>query len=120
MIRNWEIIRSILIKLENTKTPNAYIDADSFENFSAQEVAYNMRILSEAGHIEAKILSSGNGEIDAAIAIHLTSSGHDLLDTIRSNNVWEKVKEKFTSAGIDMTFDLVLSVGKKLMEAMLY
>jgi len=29
------------------------------------------------------------------------------------------VKEKFTSNGLDMTFDLVVSVGKKIIEVML-
>ena len=80
-----------------------------------------MRLLSEAGYIEAKITSSssGDGKINVALANRLTNVGHDLLDTMRNESVWNKVKEKFTSNGIDMTFDLVVSVGKKIIEAML-
>ncbi|MDP5241386.1 DUF2513 domain-containing protein [Uliginosibacterium sp. 31-16] len=121
MVRDWEIIRAILVRLENSKTPNVYLNANSFEEFPMQEVAYNMRLLSESGYIEAKILnsSSGSGEINVALAIRLTNSGHNLLDTIRSESIWQKVKDKFSTAGVDMTFDLVLSVGKKFIETTL-
>lgn len=121
MTRNWEIIREILLRLESTNTPNANVNANSFDELPEQEVAYNMRLLSEAGYIEARIMSSssGDGKINAALALRLTNAGHDLLDTIRNESVWNKVKEKFTSNGLDMTFDLVVSVGKKIIEAML-
>jgi len=121
MTRNWEIIREILLRLESTNTPNAYVNSDNFEGLPEQEVAYNMQLLSDAGCIEARILnsSSGDGKINAAMAIRLKNSGHDLLDAIRNESVWNKVKEKFTSSGIDMTIDLVMSVGKRIVEAML-
>ena len=121
MTRNWEIIREILLRLESTNTPNAYVNANSFDGLPEQEVAYNMRLLSDAGCIEARIMdsSSGDGKINAALALRLKNAGHDLLDTMRNESVWNKVKEKFTSSGIDMTIDLVVSVGKKIVEAML-
>ena len=121
MTRNWEIIREVLLRLESTNTPNAYVNANSFDGQPEQEVAYNMRLLSEAGYIEARIMNSnsGDGKINAAQALRLTNAGHDLLDTMRNESVWNKVKEKFASNGIDMTFDLVVSVGKKIFEATL-
>lgn len=121
MTRNWEAIREILLRLESTSTPNASVNAKSFDGFSEQDVAYNMRLLSEAGYIQAKIMSSsaGDGQINLALAIRLTNSGHDLLDTMRNESVWSKVKERFASNGIEMSFDLVVSVGKKIIEAML-
>lgn len=121
MTRDWEIIREILMRLESTSSPNAYVNANSFDGLPEQEVAYNMRLLGEAGYIEARILnsSSGDGKINAALATRLTTAGHDLLDTMRNVSVWNKVKEKFTSKGIDMTFDLVVTVGKNIVEAML-
>lgn len=121
MTRNWEIIREVLLRLESINTPNAYVNANSFDGLPEQEVAYNMRLLSEAGYIDARIMasSSGDGKINAALAIRLTNAGHDLLDTMRNDSVWNKVKEKFTSNGIEMTFDLVVSVGKKIIEAVL-
>ena len=55
MTRNWEIIREILIKLETTTTANTNLNANSFIGFVEQEVAYNMRLLNDAGYIEASV-----------------------------------------------------------------
>ena len=76
MIRNWEIIREILLRLESTGTPNANVNANSFDGLPEQEVAYNMRLLGEAGYIEARIMSSssGDGKINAALALRLTNA----------------------------------------------
>ncbi len=121
MQRNWEIIRKILLRLEESEKPNPYINANSFEGLEEQEVAYNMRLLSEAGYIEAKIqnLHDGSGKIGVALATKITNAGHNLLDTIRNDTVWRKIKDKFSKSGIDMTFDLVITAGKKIMESML-
>jgi len=43
----------------------------------------------------------------------MTSAGHELLDSIRNEGVWAKVKETFKSKGVAMTFDLVLHLAKK-------
>lgn len=121
MQRNWEIIREILLRLEASDKPNPYINANSFDGLEEQEVAYNMRLLSEGGYIEAKIqnLHDGSGKIGVALATKITNSGHNLLDTIRNDTVWSKIKDKFSTSGIDMTFDLVITVGKKIMETIL-
>lgn len=121
MIRNWIVIRAILIKLEAANTPNTVLNAKDLAPFDEQEVAYNMRLLSEAGYIKANILESksGDGRIPAALARSLTNSGHELLDTIRSDTVWGKIQDKFKANGVEMTFDLVLFSGKKIMENLL-
>jgi len=121
MKRDWEIIRAILLRLESASTPNTYLNAEAIEEFPTQAVAYNMRLLSQAGFIKARILetSTGSGEIGAALAQHLTNSGHELLDTMRSDTVWSKIKDTFKSKGVEMTFDLVLSVGKGVMQGLL-
>ena len=115
--RDWEIIRELLAKLEDSETPNTAIDARNFD-YPEQNVAYNMRLLHDSGFIKAKILESTEGDnlIHAALATTLTNSGHELLDIIRNDSLWAKIKEKFKSSGIEMTFDLVLSIGKKIME----
>ena len=121
MKKNWEIIREILLRLEAASTPNTYLNAKAISEFPVQEVAYNMRLLNQAGYINAKILEShsGSGEIEAALAIHLTNTGHGLLDTIRNDSVWSKITDTFKSKGLEMTFDLVITVGRKIMESIL-
>lgn len=120
MKRNWEIIRAILIRLEGVNTPNAAVNMNSFDEFDAQEVAYNMRLLHQAECIDARISEShtGDGLIASAYVKSLTSKGHDLLDSIKNDSVWAKIKESFSVKGVDMTVDLVVMVGKKIVESM--
>lgn len=122
LIKNWRIIREILLKLEIANTANTALNAKDLSAFAEQEVAYNMRLLSDAGYIKAKILesSTGDGHISVALARSLTNSGHELLDTIRNDTVWGKVQDIFKTKGIEMTFDLVIAIGKKVMEGILF
>ena len=77
-----------------------------------------MRLLSEAGLINAQIqeTSDGTGHIGIAIAKYVTQEGHDLLFIMRSEKVWNKIKETAKSEGVEMTLALVLSRGNKFME----
>jgi hypothetical protein len=121
MKQDWRIIRQILLRLEAEPKPNARISANHFENLDFQEVAYNMRLLQDAGCIEAvfRDSSTGDGEINFATAKRLTIAGHELLDTIRNDTIWEKTKDHFRSKGVEMSVDMVMSVGKRLIDHML-
>jgi len=121
MTRDWEIIRAILLRLEQSPTADTAVNAGDFPNMPEQNVAYNMRLLHEEGFIDARYIEShsGDGEIMQAFARRLTNSGHELLDTIRDDTVWNQIKEKFKSNSIDMTFDLIMTVGKKIIESIL-
>jgi predicted transcriptional regulator len=121
MTRDWEIIRAILVRLEESATPNSVVRMKDFDGIEEQSVAYNMRLLQDADCIEANIheTSTGDNLIGAAIARRLTPKGHDLLDSIRNESVWNQIKEKFQSRGLDMSIDMVISVGKRIMESML-
>jgi len=121
MTRDWEIIRAILIRLEESNTPDAVVDMKHFDGIEEQSVAYNMRLLRDADCIEALIIESTTGDnlIGAAIARRLTPKGHDLLDSIRNESVWSQIKERFQSKGLDMTVDLVISVGRRIMQSMI-
>lgn len=80
-----------------------------------------MRLLDEAGYVEGRFRSSStsDGAIHAAVVLRMTNAGHELLDTIRSDTVWTKIKHQSKSRGLELTFDLVMTLGKKVMEVML-
>jgi hypothetical protein len=122
LVKNWTIIREILLKLEAANTPNTVLDAKNLPPYPEQEVAYNMRLLHDAGYVKGNILESsdGGGLIASALVRSLTNSGHELLDTIRSDTVWNKVQETFKEKGVEMTFDLVTTAGKRIMENLLF
>ena len=47
----------------------------------------------------------------------LTWQGHDLLDTLRSKPVWERIKTTAKDKGIELTFDAVKVLGKMALDA---
>ncbi len=123
MKRNWEIIREILLKLEASTSSSANLNANHLDAYPFQDVAYNMQLLngSERKCIEAEIREVWNDEenekqFDFARASKLTIIGHDLLDTIRSESIWSKIKEKAKSSYVEMTIDFVLIAGEKYFE----
>jgi hypothetical protein len=121
MKRDWDIIRDVLLALEASPTPKTHLHPEDLPQHDEQAAAYNMWLLEDSGYVQGKFLwsSSGNGEINSAIVLMMTNAGHELLNTIRNETAWTKIKDTFKTKGLDMTFDLVLTVGKKVMEAML-
>ena len=50
---------------------------------------------------------------------NLTWQGHDLLDTLRSKPVWEKIKTTAREKGIELTFEAVKALGKLALQSVL-
>ncbi|MDC4272652.1 DUF2513 domain-containing protein, partial [Acinetobacter baumannii] len=49
----------------------------------------------------------------------LTWQGHELLDTVRSKPVWDKIKSTALDKGLELTFDTVRAIGAKVIELMI-
>ncbi|MDP5152069.1 DUF2513 domain-containing protein [Rheinheimera baltica] len=119
MKRNWEVIREILIRLEELPNTDVGLQLPDFPAEKAYDYAYHMELLIEAGMIEGQ-MSRSAGAGHAHFFVHrLSWDGHELLDSIRSSTVWEKTKKTFASKGIEMTFDLVKSVATEISVSLL-
>jgi hypothetical protein len=103
MQRNWEIVRKILIKLEEQGDTKGYIDAESVPPFDAETVSYHMQILDQAGLIKATCVK-GFSEGLSCVAFSMTWDGHEFLDKIRRDTMWNKVKGILREKGIDLSF----------------
>lgn len=116
MQKNWAIIRQILLRLADAPTLNMVLRPDHFEEFAPHDVAHNMRLLAEAGFIEAAIHDgrTGMGDLQAAIALRLNHSGRELLHTTRNEAVWQQIQKTCRDSGLEMSFDLVTSVARKI------
>jgi len=121
MVRNWDIIRAILLKLEEGETARLAVQPSHIDSFGPQEVAYNLALMKEAGLIDAVVhySSEGDGEIAIAVALGMSWEGHELLDSIRNESVWSDLKKRFKEKSLDMTVDLVMKVSGSLIAATL-
>jgi hypothetical protein len=118
MKRDWDTIREILAKLEGSESNRAF-QLSSFPPDRAAEISYNMELLIEAGLVEGSMSKAIGPGTHNFLARRLTWSGHEFLDSIRSDAVWKKTKSSFISNGISMTFDLVKSVASEVAAAMI-
>ncbi|HDR1123176.1 DUF2513 domain-containing protein [Pasteurella multocida] len=116
MKRDWELIRKILVKLEQ-KVDSSPLDSDSFKGFSGEQVAYHYTILAEAGLIKIEDYSTMGGG-DCA-AVNLTWQGHEFLDKIRSDTAWNKIKEVLMKKGVDLSFEAIKVAGTSIIASLL-
>lgn len=112
MQRDWDVIREILVRLEEKGPDDQGLRAVDFGEHRSEIVAYNAYLLHKAGLIDAEILETDAGP-DDFIGLRLTFEGHELLDAIRSDTVWQKTKESFAAKGVSMTLDLVKDIAVK-------
>lgn len=106
---NHDYVRNILLVIEeeldyqNTKAPkyhNEISDSDlisnvKFSTYNKQELVYALELLLKEYFIEcADKPYFVDGNLMTARIIGLTWSGHELLDNIRNDTIWNVVKQK--------------------------
>ncbi|MGC1329797.1 DUF2513 domain-containing protein [Pseudomonas sp.] len=111
MKRNWDLIREVLIEIEELNP--AELEAIQYGPASLSdepEKDSQAVLLWKAGFLEGADASSFDG--DVVIARELSWSGHELLDTIRSKAVWERIKSTAQAKGLELTFESVKALGR--------
>lgn len=117
MKRDWDVIREVLIEVEgltaadrDSKTYGLGDDHAKIDPIKSEHAL----LLWKAGYLEA--IDVGTMAGPAIISPALTWHGHDLLDTLRSKAVWERIKTTAKQKGIELTFDAVKMLGKTALE----
>jgi hypothetical protein len=128
MKRDWDLIRKQLTDIEEERDVLADIPdepkwtdqsateySSQYEEYRAtkERIAGHLELLVDDGYIEGvRILRGADSHISFGLSSpRLTMAGHDLLDTMRSKPVWEKIKTTAQSKGIELTFDAVKMLG---------
>src|SRR4051812_8458418 len=103
MKRDWDVIREVLLEVEahDAEDPNELTYAvGPEEGFSLK--AQHALLLWKEGFIEGVNGSTLSGH--RVFVQSLSWGGHDLLDTLRSKSVWERVKKTSAEKGIELSF----------------
>jgi hypothetical protein len=119
MKRDWDVIREVLVEVEGLSESTRHAFNYSYDETSsdvARAKCEQALLLWKAGFISA--IDAGNTEGPAILSPELTWQGHDLLDTIRSKAIWEKIKSTAREKGIELTFDAVKTLGKAALGAL--
>ena len=104
MKRDMELGRKILFAVEEKDDFSTPITLEIC-GYTKLEVAYHIKLLNQAGLIEATDLSDDISDEWAVTS--LTSIGHDFLDAARNDTIWSKAKETILGKGSALTFDML-------------
>ena len=113
MKRNWDTVRELLSKVEGCTLPTEMVRLSDFPPERASEISYHMELLIEAGLVDGQMSKTIGPEVHDFFARRLSWEGHEFIDAVRSDTVWQKTKKTFVSNGISMTFELVKAVAKE-------
>lgn len=119
MKRDWDLIRAILIQAENAGTGQLLTPEQITGGWDINSVVYQIRLLLDAGLIEGDVKDCCGGGPSWAMIKRLTWNGHEFLDQIRSNQVWERVKATALEKGIDLTIDLTAKLAARFTKDLL-
>lgn len=119
MRRNMDLVREILIETSKSdKEVRASDIAEKSSKYSLEEIIYNIRIMGEGNLINVYIDEREVGVVDAYV-MDLTWHGNEFLDSISSNEIWEKIKNNFSDKIINIPFDILTSLAKLYLKSKL-
>lgn len=113
MKRDWDVIRDVLIEVEELSSAErdsfVYGVGSEYDDKDATKSEHAF-LLWKANFITGIDASTFGGK--ALLSPDLTWQGHDLLETMRSKAVWERIKTIAKDKGIELTFEAVKALGK--------
>ena len=128
MKRDWDLIRKQLTDVEEENDlfsdvpPEPKWEDQNEKTYMKQMDEYqaieerifgHFELLIKAGYVDGLTISRGAGGhiLYSMSKPRLTMAGHDLLDTMRSTTIWEKIKVTAKTKGIELTFDAIKALG---------
>ena len=109
MKRDMELCRKILFAIEEQYVDTALHNLQIPEQ-TMEQVAYHCKILKEAGLItNYKALFASNHIVGFGVG-SLTWEGHDFLDKIREDTIWNKTKGLIKGKALPMTLDVIKEI----------
>ena len=110
MKRDMELIRKLLFAIEENPRQ---LTVGGYDN---EVVKYHALLLIEAGLLDGKVSDTlaNTSVVPSHIFVNrLTWDGHEFLDNIRKDEIWNTIKSEFKDASVSTIFH----IGKELAES---
>lgn len=115
MRRDMDLVRRIVLDVADS---NEALSATHWEEegdrSSHQKVGYHIWLLNDAGYLTASFLNADNDPYYSVRVSKLTWEGQDLADSLRSQKVWDEVKNRLASVGADVAISVVKTLAIKV------
>jgi hypothetical protein len=118
MKRDLDLLRNIMIYLEENLAPGGNIQSTDISLYDGSDEEYkklseHIKLLIEDGLIETSKPAVMKG-FTIFMILRITSKGHDFLDALRNDTVWNNTKEKMKEMG-GFTLGIALDIAKGYM-----
>lgn len=115
MKRDMELIRQLLFKLEKQN-----IDANALRTIKPFEIEIEGYDVTEIKHhlimlADSPFLKNDGFDLSGALLFRGVSwEGHEIINTIRDNEIWEKTVNDIKKKGVDGVVSLIVEVAKAI------
>lgn len=103
MKRDVELIRKILQRIEDTADGQREVNM-KFAGYTTNQVMYNAHLALRHGLIEGTSYRSGASVFPTIRPTGLTWEGHEFLDSVKNQYVWERTKQMVKKNGGSVSF----------------
>ena len=118
MKRDWDLIRKMMLMLEECDDQTIELEAEDVDGYSVELVNYNILLLIEADLAKGSAIEVSGVPIQCGLR-RLTYQGHELLDQIRPQTIWEKIKRYIDDSGADISLETIKITAPIVLRAML-
>ncbi|WP_245829188.1 DUF2513 domain-containing protein [Salipaludibacillus agaradhaerens] len=109
-----DLIKDILIYLEENGRPGELIRGLDLEGYSSEEISYHIKLMHECELVEAR--DSGIDQVFLWYVGDIRCKGHEFLNAIRNESIWNKLKNKLKEEGGAIPFSVLSSLAVKYAE----
>jgi len=87
MRRDWELIRKIVLAVEDH--PGGFAPDDlQFDGVTEEQIGYHCYLIVDAGYAVGEDVFTSPGTSPRWSILHLTSAGHDFAEACRNDTIW--------------------------------
>ncbi len=119
---NYDCVREVLLYIEeNLQYGQILYSSDiELENYEYEDVQYTIDLLADSAYIKANKLQVLGPTLPSFHIYSLTMQGHELLDNIRDNSVWKKIKKRKISGLASVSLPIINSLGSTIIKEILF
>lgn len=114
MKRDMDLVREIILALEDHPTGYATDAPLAFPGFTEAQVGYHVLIMGEAELLTVDEMTAFGDSTPNAVPVRLTWAGHEFADAVRNDTVWNNTKARIGAAG-SATLKVWVEVASKFM-----
>jgi len=116
MKRDLDLYRQILKAME--ECPEARCDSiRGLPGITHAMFAHHVKLLTQAGLIEAIDISSHDG--DDWLLLSITHEGYEFIDAVREDSIWNKTKEKALSSTGTISLEILKTTAQAVIKGLL-